>query len=276
MRRTLPILALALLLVLAACGDDDATTTAAPVTTAAPEPTAAPETTAAPQTTAAPATTAAPETTALPQTTAAPDTRQPVPVAFATADGLNLEGTMFPAGSTWVVLAHMYPADMISWFDFAAALNEAGFSALAYNNRGYGASEGSRELIDVGTDGRAAVEFARSQGAEQVFFFGASMNGAAALFLGAELDLAGIATLSGVPEWDNTPGLARAAEITEPAMFVAAEDDGSAVADAEAYADAVSGDWMLSIYPTGGHGTDMFGENPGLTTMLLDFVEAYS
>jgi len=211
-------------------------------------------------------------------TTAAPATipAGPETVHFPTTDGLTLEGTVFPAGPTWVLLAHMYPADMTSWFEFAAALQDAGYSALAYNNRGYGASEGGRDLIDVGADARAAAAFARSRGAGAVFFFGASMNGAAALFLGAEEELAGIASLSGVPDWDNTPGLERAPEVTEPALFVAAQDDGDAVAMAEVMAAAVGGESEVVAYPTGGHGTDMFGDNPGLTMRLLNFVRAHA
>ena len=33
---------------------------------------------------------------------------------------------------------------------------------------------------------------------------------------------------------------------------------------------------MVTIYPTGGHGTDMFSANPGLTIELIDLVEAHS
>ncbi len=63
-----------LVMIAAACGDDDAapTTTAAPTATAAPTTTAAPTATAAPTTTAAPTATAAPTTTAAPTATAAP------------------------------------------------------------------------------------------------------------------------------------------------------------------------------------------------------------
>jgi len=210
-------------------------------------------------------------------TTAAPATipAGPETVHFPTTDGLTLEGTVFPAGPTWVLLAHMYPADMTSWFEFAASLQDAGYSALAYNNRGYGGSDPG-DPIDVGADALAAIAFARANGAARVFFFGASMNGAAALFAGAEEDLAGIASLSGVPDWDNTPGLERAPEVTEPALFVAAQDDGDAVATAEAMAAAAGGESEVVVYPTGGHGTDMFGDNPGLTMRLLDFVRAHT
>jgi len=255
MKRLVSLCAL-LALLLAACGDDAAeqatTITAAPTTSGA-----------------GPAGT----------TTTAGTTTRPAPVVqmvtFPTADGLTLEGRLYPAGPTWVVLAHMFPADMTSWFDFAAAAQQAGHTALAYNNRGYGNSDPG-EPLDVGADARAAIAFARASGAARVFFFGASMNGAAALFAGAEEDLAGIASLSGVPDWDNTPGLARAAEVTEPALFVAAADDGDAVATAEAMAAAVGGESQVQAYPVGGHGTDMFRENPGLTDLLLDFIRQHS
>ena len=102
------------------------------------------------------------------------------------------------------------------------------------------------------------------------------MNGAAALFLAAEEKPAGIASLSGVPAWDNTPSLERAPEVAEPALFVAAQDDGDAVATAEAMAAAAGGESEVVAYPTGGHGTDMFGDNPGLTTRLLDFLRAHA
>ena len=189
---------------------------------------------------------------------------------------MTLEGRLYPAGPTWVLLAHMYPADMTSWFAFAAAAQQAGYTALPYNNRGYGGSDPAGDALDVGADALAAFAFARANGAGAIFFFGASMNGAAALFLAAEEDLAGIASLSGVPVWDNTPGLARAPEVTEPALFVAAADDDEAVATAEAMAAAVSGDPQVVSYPTGGHGTDMFGANPGLRDLLLDFIRAHA
>lgn len=256
MKRWIPLCTL-LALLFAACGGDAAgtTTTAAGTTTTT-------STAAASTTTTAAATT----------TTAPPPPRE---VTFPTADGLTLEGRLYPAGPTWVILAHMFPSDMESWFDFAAAAQAQGLSALAYNNRGYGNSDAG-EPLDVGADALAAIAFARAGGAENVFFFGASMNGAAALFAAAEEDLAGIASLSGVPEWDNTPGLERAAQITEPALFVAADDDGNADETARLMAEAVGGPARVEIYPTGGHGTRMFRQNPGLTDLLLEFIRQHS
>jgi pimeloyl-ACP methyl ester carboxylesterase len=111
---------------------------------------------------------------------------------------------------------------MTSWFDFAMAAADRGLVALTYNNRGYGASDGDREDYDVGIDALAAIRFAREGGAEKIFYVGASMNGTAALYVGAREDLAGIASLSGVPEFAGTDGMGSTAGVGAPKLFVAA------------------------------------------------------
>jgi pimeloyl-ACP methyl ester carboxylesterase len=198
------------------------------------------------------------------------------PVRFPTADGLILEGRVFPAGPTWVVLAHMRPADMTSFYDFAEELVAAGYTAFAYNNRGYGNSEpGPGGVVDVAADARAALAFAGSRGAARLFFVGASMNAPAALVMGAEEDLAGIVTLSGVPDWEGTSGLARAGEITAPALFVAARDDKDRVEIARSFGAATGGPHAIVEYETGGHGTDLF-VNDDLAPRIVEFLDRSS
>lgn len=197
----------------------------------------------------------------------------PEDVTFDTSDGLTLQGRILPGDSTWVVLGHMFPADMSSWFEFAEQVAAAGHTAFAFNNRGYGSSDGDRNDPRVGTDGAAALELARSRGAAKIFYFGASMNGAAALLLAAQEDLAGIATLSGVPQFGDADGLAVITEIAEPKLFIAARDDSGAVGDAEDFFDRSSEPRELLVFEVGGHGTDMFGENGEvLTETLLRFI----
>ncbi len=272
--RRLAICLLIVVMGLAACGDDDSATSV-PTTSTPLATTAAPTTTAPAPTTAAPTTTTpAATTTIAPTTTTTTSTTTTLPpgpqdITLQTADAVTLEGRQWPGGTTWVVLGHMRPSDMTSWFGFAEVVAGEGFSALVYNARGYGNSEG--DGFEVGTDALAAITFAREHGATGVIYIGASMNGAAAVFAAAEEDLLAIAALSAVPEFFGTQGLARAPEVTEPSLFVAAEDDGNAAADAEAYADAVAGPSETVVYPTGGHGTSMF-ENPDLETILLEFV----
>ncbi len=66
---------------------------------------------------------------------------------------------------------------MTSWYDFAEALNAAGYSAPTYYNRGHGNSDPATDF-DVGTNAPAAIAFTRSEGTTTVFFMGASMKGA--------------------------------------------------------------------------------------------------
>jgi esterase/lipase len=245
-------LAVAVALLIAACGSDQ-------------DPALPVETTSA-TTTESPATSAGTGATT-------GEASHPENVTFETSDGLTLEGRILQGDATWVVLGHMFPADMASWFEFADRIAAAGHTAFVYNNRGYGSSDGDKNDPRVATDGAAALDLARTRGATEIFYFGASMNGAAALALAAREDLAGIVTLSGVPEFGDTDGLAVIADITEPKLFIAAQDDFGAVDDAEDFFDRSAEPRELLIFDVGGHGTEMFEENADLLTeTLLRFI----
>jgi alpha/beta superfamily hydrolase len=245
MRRAIVIL----LLIAAACGDDGTS----------------------PNTTGATTSIAATTSTVAPPATAAPDRYRPT--ELTTADGLTLEARVYPGSSTWVVLGHMRPADMSSWSRVAEALQDAGHSVLIYNNRGYGESDGDRQPFNLGVDAEAALALARSQGAGVIVYGGASMNGATAIYLGATQDLAGIFTLSGVPQMPSLGGVdGYLADITEPHLFIAAEDDGLAASDARHFYDSSSEPREILIYESGGHGTDMLAANPDLEDVILGFV----
>lgn len=195
-----------------------------------------------------------------------------VDVILTTSDGLDLDATLYEGGVNWVVLAHMLPADKESWHALAAALQLRGFSVLAYNNRGYGDSEGAREPYSLLVDADAAFNHATDNGAAGIIYGGASMNGAAAIALGASKDLMAVFTLSAVPSFPNVPDAADSlGDITEPALFVAAQDDGNAAANAEVFAaGTASGEAM--ILDAGGHGTRMLDAHPELIETIVDWV----
>jgi pimeloyl-ACP methyl ester carboxylesterase len=244
MRRTTTLL-IAITLVLAACAGDEAATT-----TAAPEPTATTEA----------------------STTTEAVSMDPRDVTF-TSGGFALEATEWPGGTTWVVLGHMLPADKDAWTGLAEQLQEAGYSVLAYNNRGYGASEGDREPFALYTDAAAAITYAQEGGARQIVYGGASMNAANAMKLGVYYDFAGIVALSPVrtfPSAENA--LSAAFDVYEPTLFVAAEDDGDSVDVLDRFLDQISGggDWI--VIPRGGHGTDMLDADLELVSRIVDWV----
>lgn len=230
-----------------ACGDGDTSTPATSAVAAAP--------------TSTTGTTPAQTTMAVPSE-----------ASITTADGLTLEATVYPGGSAWVVLAHMRPADRTSWAGLAGLFHGAGYSVLAYNNRGYGGSEGDREAYSLQIDANAALEHARASGAESLVFGGASMNGATAMTLGASNDFAAIFVLSAVASFPSVPDAAAfLPEVTEPILFVAAGDDGNAVGDAEAFF-AVAPDPHRIVLESGGHGTNMLSADPELGGRIVEWV----
>jgi pimeloyl-ACP methyl ester carboxylesterase len=211
-------------------------------------------------------------------TTAVASERVVSAVTFTTGDGLVLEGLHYEGEATWVVLGHMFPSDMTAWDDLALTLQRQGYSVLAYNNRGYGNSMGERQSFDLAADASAAIAFARESGARRVVYGGASMNGLTALHVAANDAVQAVFALSPVL---SMPGLDAAAAYTtqteEPVLILAAEDDGTAAADAQAIFDQLStavpprtATTDLRISSAGGHGTDLL--DPSRIQEVVDWI----
>ena len=260
MKRLIPLL-IALALVVVACGDDDASTPDVTATTLIEPPAGD----------GGSSSTEAPGTSEVPAESA-PESGEPVAVSFTTGDGLTLDATVYPAGSDWVVLAHMLPADKTSWAELATLFQDEDYSVLAYNNRGYGASDGDREPFSLLIDAEAALEYVATQGARSVVFGGASMNGATAMTLGAGNDFDAIFLLSGVPSFPSAPDASGfLPDVEEPILFVAAEDDGSAASDARSYADSAPLSELI-VLAAGGHATRMLTADPDLGARIVEWV----
>ena len=203
--------------------------------------------------------------------TAAPAPVEDEAVSFPTGDGLTLEGRRFGSGPTGVVLAHMRPASMESWFEFAEILAESGYSALAFNFRGYGNSEGAGFAVDVDTT--AAVDFLQSTGVTEVFAIGASMGGTGAVAAAAERAVGGVATLSAPDRFEGTDAIDAARAYAGPLLLIAAEDDQPYAAEATAIAAAAAGPARVEILPGQAHGTGLFATHPAeVIDLLLEFL----
>ena len=197
-----------------------------------------------------------------------------IEVELTTIDGETLQGTLFVGGramsDTAVVLGHMRGASQSTWFDFAAQLADAGYSALAFDSRGYGLSTGERDS-DLDVDLASAVERLRAEGAGQVVVMGASMNATAALVTASEVDLAGVVSLSAPGEFLGLDAVDAAPGIDEPALIVVAEDDNPYAEVAPDLAEASGG--TIVVFDGSAHGTGLFGDHGDeLSQLLLDFV----
>ena len=246
------------------------------------EPVAPPGTTApAPGTLSA---TAAPDPTTSITTTTVAGTATPTTAAVepppevqvgafevTTADGLTLEAERFGTGDEFVVLAHMRPADMTSWFSFAGLLAGEGYSALAFNFRGYGNSDGAGFAVDV--DVEAVVDAAVGLGATKVYVIGASMGGSGSVVAASRRDVAGVVTLSAPADFLGANATEAASAVTVPMLLVAAEGDSPYNTDAETIESRSAGPAELLILTGRNHGTNMFQDHSEeLTTAILEFL----
>ena len=194
--------------------------------------------------------------------------------SFETSDGLNLEARIWGDGETYVILAHMRPADMTSWFDFARLLADEGYTALAFNFRGYGESEFDDQAeFSVAEDVRAAIDAANDAGAAKVFVIGASMGGTGAVVAAASNDIAGIVTLSAPDVFEEVDAVSWADDVEAPMLLFAANEDGSAAEDALAISAASLQEPEVVVLSGGQHGTNLFAEhNDELTRLILEFL----
>jgi pimeloyl-ACP methyl ester carboxylesterase len=218
------------------------------------------------------ASTSVPAPAGSPTTTPTADAGAGEAVTFATSDGLTLHGRLFGSGEDGVVLAHMRPASMESWFPFAAELASAGYAALAFDFRGYGASEGSGFAVDV--DVRAAIDALVERGALRVFVIGASMGGTGAIAASVgEEQVAGIVTLSAPARFEGTDAAAAIVQLDRPVLLIAAEDDEPYHGDARALQEAADSEADLVVLAGNRHGTDLFVDHgEALRDTILGFL----
>jgi pimeloyl-ACP methyl ester carboxylesterase len=187
------------------------------------------------------------------------------PVAFASADGVRLEGRLFGDGSSAVVLSHMRPADQTSWYRFANRLADAGYLVLTFDFRGYcpggegGCSEGDRDIGAMWQDVAGAVAFVRDRGASAVSLVGASMGGTASLVAAARgVDVEAIVTLSAPASIEGlvVDGAAMSS-VSAGKLFIAGVGDAPAANDAQRLHDLAPPPKRVEIVPADDHGTDL-------------------
>ncbi len=177
------------------------------------------------------------------------------PFEIHTPDGLVLEAERFGVGEDFVVLAHMRPSDQASWFSFAGLLAGEGYTAITFNFRGYGNSDGAGFAVDV--DIVAAVDAAFELGARRVFVMGASMGGTAAIAASDRREIAGVVSLSAPSEFMGVDAVA-AARSGVPMLLVAAQDDAPYNTHAELLGATATGLNEVMILSGRKHGTDLF------------------
>lgn len=202
-------------------------------------------------------------------------------VTFTTDDQVRLSGTLFGDGELAVILAHQgtQGTDQTSWQPFAMLLAQEGFTALTFDFRGRGQSEGTLEVSELVRDVRAAEALLRDRGLTRIVCMGASMGGTSCVKLALETDLEGLvviaSTMSLGPPTDVYPQDYELLAL--PKLFVCAEDDttGGLADTAQEMYDLSPEPKQIKFFPGAVHGTELFDTPQGddFTALLLGFLE---
>lgn len=203
------------------------------------------------------------------------------PVRFETADGVTVVGHLYTTAGPQrkvVVLSHEFPTDQTAWTDFAQELAAAGIAALTFDFRGYGETGGDKDISKIDLDLEAAARFIASRDYPEVYLFGASMGGTAAIKVASRLDLAGLVTISSPHLIMDLDASTDIANVTEPKLFIAASGDAGGV-----YVEIIDSFMTLApdpkeriTYDESAHGTELLKTDVGsdLEEALFAFLEA--
>ncbi len=196
-------------------------------------------------------------------------------VTFVSDDGVTLSGTLYGSGARAIIFSHMFPTDQTSWTPLAKDLAGHGYLVLTYDFRGYGTSQGTKDVSKIDHDLRAAVTFVRAQGATRLALVGASMGGMATAKVAA-VEKPDAVVIMSAPQ--SFMGLAVSDDevkaITAPKLFIGSEQDGPTSTTLHMF-DVAPEPKDKHIYPGSGHGTYIFDSEYGadLTQRIIQFIE---
>lgn len=230
-----------------------------------------------------------PEPTIVPPTMA-PETAVSQPatknVTIEAADGLLLHATYSAPGGVspfpGVILLHMLGSSRQVWEEvgLTEALLAEGYVVLALDMRGHGESGSERDWDKANDDLLRVWDYFAGLDEvdeERTAVIGASIGANMALRTGANqpaiktvallspgLDYRRVTTDDAIVQYGN-----------RPILIVASEEDVYAADSSRTLAEMAQGEAILHLYNGAGHGTDMFGPQPDLTDLLLNWLNQY-
>jgi dienelactone hydrolase len=151
-------------------------------------------------------------------------------VRFASGNGASIAGVLLGSGPVGLVLAHQTNGDLCEWVPYARVLAARGYTALAIDMNGFGASQPSagfpaRPRYDQ--DLLAAAALLAGRGVTRVVLVGASLGGLAAVVAASEArpPVVAVVDLSGPGDMAGLNAVAAAGRVTIPLLCLTSEKD---------------------------------------------------
>lgn len=206
------------------------------------------------------------------------------PVLIDAGKGISLTGTLYGNGATAVIFSNMGANHQSDWTRLAEQVAQRGYMALTYDNRYWVNPTKIQDDLrkDVPDDLRAAVRFARAQGAQRIVLIGASLGSMASVKVAAELNPAAVVLMASPIDQMNLPFLVTSNDvraIAAPKLFVVAEKDEIGFTDdvTKMYEMARTPK-QLMVFKGTAHGADVFKsvEGDAVRQRILAFLELYA
>lgn len=146
-------------------------------------------------------------------------------------DGTVLLGRVFdPGETTGVILVHGANATQEVWYKFAQRLADAGITALTFDLRGYGRSEGGKDARTAPEDIELAAEYLDSVDAKRIAVIGVGLGGTAAVVQAAKTDfpVRAIAAIDAGPVDEDLDARSEARRVRVQALVVSTGDPKAA------------------------------------------------
>lgn len=210
----------------------------------------------------------------------------PTPVTIPMADGLELAADVAagPDDGATVFLFHQLGAERGEWEPVSEGLRRAGHSVVRVDLRGHGESPGGpdgwrsfgpEEWAQVAADGEAIVAWARlrSDLPPRWVFGGSSIGSSVAIRAATAEEVDGVFALSPGRAYHGIDAISPLAEYPaeRPLLAVAARGEVASAETAREMA-RVAPSGSARLVDGGGHGLAMLQDQPGLLSVLEDFV----
>lgn len=204
-------------------------------------------------------------------------------VQLRAADGVALAASVYDApvpSAPAVVLVHMLTRTKEDWRPFAERLQAAGTTALAFDLRGHGQSEGSSApAAAMALDVQAALKWLAERpdgGSARVAVVGASLGATLAVLAAAEAPaVRGLVLLSPAADYRGLrlePAVKKYG--ARPLLAVASSDDPYALRTVRALTGEATPNAMREsrVSAVAAHGTQLLDRDPELTAALVDWL----
>jgi len=134
-----------------------------------------------------------------------------------------LAGVVRGSGTTGIVLAHEYESDACNWLPYAKKLADLGYTTLAFDFAGNGASDLANGTQSNDADVKEAAAYLRAHGATKIVLMGASMGAQASLNDAADVRPEAVVSLSS--PWSFGNEVVDPSKVTVPVLLMAGTTD---------------------------------------------------